>query len=41
MKKLEEHGAALLLLTPRVAVLEEDEQFRQKREGLARPEPIA
>jgi hypothetical protein len=32
MKKSEEHGTALLLLMPRVAVLEEEEQLRQKRE---------
>ena len=37
MKKLEEHGAALLLLMPRVAVLEE-ELFRQKGEDSPGPD---
>lgn len=38
MKKLEEHGAALLLLMPRVAILEEEELFRQKREDSPGPD---
>ena len=38
MKMLEERGAARLLLTPRVVVLEEEEWFRQKREDSPGPD---